>query len=224
MNDFCIKLETLGHRRDGAIVSIGVVQFEILTGKMGQTFYREISIDSAVKAGRVTERMLNLYMQQEGKAKRIFAIGDKKTPLPTALDELRTFIREASLKAGGELAKVWADGTTGDIAALEYAYDHGAVGLTEPWHLSNVRDAVTIVSAAGWDFNNWPFPREGKHHTALEDAAYTAQVISASWLKIKRAIGEVKDVPKDKKPTAAPTPKPAAPPPPPPAVDEDDDL
>ena len=92
MNDhFSIDLETLGTRYNAAILSIGVQQFDIDTGKLGETFYREIDLDSAIKAGKVTGSTLAWWALQGEVAKRVF--GDKgKSPLAVALDDLRTWM------------------------------------------------------------------------------------------------------------------------------------
>ena len=95
MNDhFSIDLETLGTRYNAAILSIGVQQFDIDSGKLGETFYREIDIDSAIKAGKVTGSTLAWWAQQGEVAKRVFG-SNGKTPLSVALDELLDVVRAA---------------------------------------------------------------------------------------------------------------------------------
>ena len=170
MNDhFSIDLETLGTRYNAAILSIGVHQFDIGTGKLGETFYREIDLDSAIKAGKVTGSTLAWWAQQGDAAKRVF--GDNgKTPLSVALDELRTWMLTKATKP-----KVWGNGSSFDISILEHAYDNGAVGLKEPWFYTNIRDMRTIM-----DYCLVKPKREGTHHNALDDAKYQAQCISAA--------------------------------------------
>lgn len=176
MNDhFSIDLETLGTRYNAAILSIGVQQFDINTGKLGETFYREIDLDSAIKAGKVTGSTLAWWAQQGEVAKRVF--GDKnKFPLSVALDDLRTWMLKKATKP-----KVWGNGSSFDISILEHAYDNGAVGLKEPWHYINIRDMRTIM-----DYCLVKPKREGTHHNALDDAKYQAQCIAAAHRAITR--------------------------------------
>lgn len=183
MNDhFSIDLETLGTRYNAAVLSVGVVQFDPDTGKLGATFYREIDIDSAIKAGRVTGSTLAWWAKQTDKARRVFG-PDNKVTLATALDELATWLRGKAIAP-----KVWGNGATFDITILEHAYDHGCVGLTEAWHYTNVRDMRTMVEVAQLGDAEWP-KREGVHHNALDDATYQAKVISACRMKINKALG-----------------------------------
>lgn len=181
---FSIDLETLGTRYDAPIISIGVVQFDPDIAKHGETFYREIDIDSAVRAGRVSGSTLGWWMTQEKKARDVFEPKDHKVSLATALEELQRWMRGLSADP-----IVWGNGATFDISILEYAYDHGAVGLKEAWAFYNIRDMRTAVDLAGFNNGSWPFLRSGTRHNALDDAAYQAQVISACWTKIKKALG-----------------------------------
>lgn len=192
-----IDLETLGTRVHAPIVSIGAVQFERSTGKIGETFYREIDINSAIRAGRVDGSTLCWWMQQGDKARRVFS-DNGKTPLAVALDDLRAFYLKTPK------AVVYGNGSIFDISILEYAYEHGAVGLRHPWDFWLVRDMRTIVEDAGMDGEAnkhlWP-ARQGVHHNALDDAVYQAQVISVAWQRIQKALTLLKQ----------PTAKPAQP-------------
>ena len=176
MNDhFSIDLETLGTRYNAAILSIGVQQFDIGTGKLGETFYREIDLDSAIKAGKVTGSTLAWWALQGDAAKRVFG-SNGKTPLSVALEELRTWMRKKATNP-----KVWGNGASFDISILEHAYDNGAVGLKEPWQYTNIRDMRTIM-----DYCLVKPKREGTHHNALDDAKYQAQCIAAAHQTITR--------------------------------------
>jgi len=198
-----IDLETLKARYDAAILSIGAAAIDLDTGKLGSTFYREITLASAMKAGNVSPDTLAWWVGQNDKAKRVFTNQGKKTPLPVALDELRVFILEH------KGATVWGNGSSFDITILEYAYDHGCVGLSEPWSYWNIRDMRTIVDVAGVDKKD--MPQVGVAHNALDDAVFQAQVIHHCWVKIRSALGMLKS-----KPAPAAVPQAA------PAHDEDD--
>ena len=171
MNDhFSIDLETLGTRYNAAILSIGVQQFDI----------------SAIKAGKVTGSTLAWWAQQGEVAKRVFG-SNGKTPLSVALDELRTWMLKKATKP-----KVWGNGSSFDISILEHAYDHGAVGLKEPWQYTNIRDMRTIMDYLQAEMKP---KREGTHHNALDDAKYQAQCISAAHRAItgKTAVPVIQD-------------------------------
>lgn len=179
---YSIDLETLANRFDSAILSIGVVQFDPSTGKLGGEFYKEIEIDSAIKSGHVNGSTLAWWMEQGEKARRIFGKSNEKVGLATALDALATWLRSQPAQP-----KVWGNGSSFDITILEHAYVKGGVGLAVPWNYVNVRDMRTIVEVSGLDRGAWP-KRIGVHHNALDDARYQAQVISACWQKIHGAV------------------------------------
>lgn len=177
MDDFSIYLETLGTRCTAPIISIGVQQFNRDTGKLGSTFYREIDIDSAIKSGRVQADTLAWWITQNKNAQRVFTNKDK-THLATALQELTTWMRAESFAP-----KVWGNGATFDISILEYAYDHGCVGLREPWHFMAIRDIRTLLDVTGFDKTT--VPAVGVAHNALDDATYQAKVVIGAWQAAK---------------------------------------
>lgn len=183
-----IDIETLGKKVHAPVVSIGAVQFNRSTGKLGPTFYREINIDSALKAGsRIDGSTICWWMQQEAKARRVFST-ENKTPLSVALDEFRTFCLQVPD------VKVYGNGATFDIGILEYAYEHGCVGLTQGWHFMGIRDMRTIMEDAGmYDQGSdhlWP-ANVGTHHNALDDAIFQAKAISIAWQRIKTALSYI---------------------------------
>lgn len=176
MNDFSIDIETLSTRYDAAILSIGCVQFDRITGEIGPRFYEEIGIDTAIKFGHVSGDTLSWWITQSKNAQRVFA-NKGKQPLSAALHNLGAFVRR-------EMApRVWGNGATFDIGILEYAYVNGGHGLTPPWHFMKIRDMRTLVDAAeSLGFNAYEdVPNVGVAHNAGDDAEYQAKVISRCW-------------------------------------------
>ena len=51
MNNLMLDLETMGNTSDSAIIAIGACYFDPKTGKIEGEFYKEISLESAVKYG-----------------------------------------------------------------------------------------------------------------------------------------------------------------------------
>jgi len=181
MNDFSIDLETLGTRCTAPILSIGVQQFDIDTVRMGAKLYIEVDIDSAIRAGRVQADTVTWWITQNKDAQRVFAESENKKHLATALAELTTWMRSKSFAP-----RVWGNGATFDIGILEYAYDHGAVGLKEPWHFKNIRDIRTLVETATSlrGFDRSVVKSVGTSHNALDDATYQAHLACAAWVFI----------------------------------------
>lgn len=193
---FAIDLETLGTRYNAAIVSIGVVQFNPETGALGREFYKEIDVQSAINSGSISGATLSWWMSDRAgaKARRVFAEGSHKVSLAQALDELAAWFRNAAMAP-----RVWGNGATFDITILEHAYDHGCVGLKEPWHFTNIRDCRTILDVSNLDRADYP-ESTGTHHNALDDAKWQAMLISRCWRKCRGMPPIPKTQPKVQKP------------------------
>lgn len=51
MKDIMIDCETMSEKPNGAIVSIGAVQFDMGTGEIGKKFYKNIDLQSCINYG-----------------------------------------------------------------------------------------------------------------------------------------------------------------------------
>jgi hypothetical protein len=205
--DVSIDLETLSHKYNAPILSIGAVAFNRDTGKTGPTFYQEIDIDSAIRVGTVTGGTVAWWITQNRDAKRIFDDNEiaraKKMHLASALLNFTTFVRSLGTP------RPWGNGATFDITIIEHSIDRGSVGLEPPWAYWNIRDVRTVVDAAeslaGWKKDS--VKRVGVHHNALDDATYQAHLVIEAWRALKPASTK-----------AAKTPVPAT------QQDDDDEL
>ena len=184
-NDISMDLECLSVRPDAPIIAIGAVLFDRTTGKISSTFYKEIAIDSAIRSGTVSADTIRWWINQNRDAKRIFDTPDSEKPsLATALLEFTTWARGV----GKGVPRVWANGPAEDVAWLRHALIHGAVGLGEPWHHTNVRDLRTIVELAEEiaGFDRTTVDAVGTSHNALDDATYQANLISACYAALRK--------------------------------------
>lgn len=177
MNDISIDIESLGTRFDAPIISIGAVRFDRKTGKLGGEFYAEVDLQSAIDSGKVSADTLMWWMTQSPAARQVFAKGNERQHLSTALRGLSDFVRGAGMSS-----MVWGNGATFDITILEHAYSRCTTGLLPPWGYTNIRDMRTIVECSELDPKT--FARVGVHHNALDDAKFQAIVISACWQQI----------------------------------------
>lgn len=171
--DISIDLETLGHRGDAAILSIGAAAFNRKTGAIGPTGYWPVMLEDALKHGRVTAGTLRFWMGiKDNKAKFVFD-DPTATPLYVALRGLNDFVR--AQPAG---VKVWGNGSHFDISILEHAHDSiGTEGFVEEWKFWDVRDMRTALDMSGLDKSKMKF--EGAPHHARDDAVHQAKVIAA---------------------------------------------
>lgn len=178
-NNISIDCETLGTDFDAPVVSIGAVAFDIVTGKLGQEFYVEIELKSAIKSGVISGDTLSWWMTQGSKARDMFASGRDKHAVSTSLQMFGDFMRSV----GKGVPIPWANGIGQDIAWIEHAYKVGTVGQSVPWHFNSPRDLRTIrdIAYVVADVDPWHLiDTTGVRHNALDDAKNQARVIAMS--------------------------------------------
>lgn len=182
MDDISIDLETLSTRPNAAILSIGAVQFDRDTGKIGKTFYVEVDMDDAIKHGHVSGSTLRWWMAQSDAAKSVFKDAPHDEPrgnLHAALCRLKAFILSCT-----DDARVWGNGPTADITWLDNAFASAGAGMDQPWKFWNIRCVRTTVDDSGIDRQNVP-KADGPAHNALVDALWQAYAVIYARAAIK---------------------------------------
>jgi len=173
--DVMIDIETLGRKPGCAVLSIGAVHFDRLTGEIGDGFfYACMGAENAKKYGHVDDDTLAWWMSQSDPAKQD-AFNGTADPLQVA----QSF---AEWIDGGD--KVWGNGSVFDITILEAWFD--ALGVKVPWQFWNVRDVRTVIDIA--DVNPKKFQRKGTYHNALDDAVFQVEYTAAAIRHLKEGI------------------------------------
>lgn len=196
--DIVIDLETLGHRNDAAIISIGAASFNRYSFKDGSTFYATIDLEDALRFGAITASTLSFWLKPENaKAMQSLLAHKPALRMYDALRNLADYVR-------GHVAnvKVWGNGSSFDISILEHAYD--AVGrestyrgLQEAWMFWNVRDLRTAVDLAEFEVEKNNIAFTGIKHHALHDAQHEVKVLKEC---LKRVMPERRAAPVASKP------------------------
>lgn len=166
MKDLMIDLETLGTDPNCPVISIGAVFFDIENKKLGQFFYRVLSLDEQISRGRqVTADTIKWWMQQDEAAKKIFK--EQQLAVYPALED---FISWFSINNSKSF--VWGNGSTFDISIMENIFKN--YGFKAPWGYNRVMDLRT--------FKRFKPPvketvKVGISHNALDDAINQAQYV-----------------------------------------------
>jgi len=156
-----VDLETLDTIASAAILSIGAVEFDPVSDKIGKTFYQVINTQSCIDAGlTVNKDTVEWWMGQEARARDVLV--EAKTATLTLKDVLEEF---SSWWKNRDAVYLWGNGAAFDNAILSYAYR--AVGLEQPWKFWNDRCYRTLKSLAP-EANE--IKRLGTYHNALDDA------------------------------------------------------
>jgi hypothetical protein len=179
MNHVMIDIETLSHKSNGVIISIGAVYFDINTGETGNQFYINIDPQSCIDMGLTMSASTVMWWLSQDKA-AINKLMDRQDNLITALHELALFIQPDTY--------LWGNSARFDLGMLNNAYD--ACNLPLPWKYWQERDVRTLVSfnpdLKKSIVNDLP-------HDAISDCLYQIRYCSAIWNSININIETLKN-------------------------------
>lgn len=156
-----LDLETMGTRPGSVIVSVGAIEFDPQSARLGRTFYQTCSIASAVDVGLAMDpQTVTWWLQQND---------DARGELIKAKGDLKSVLIAFKQWLGNADVRLWGNGSDFDNALLAEAYR--IIGEPIPWKFWNNRCYRTMKSL----FPNVKLEREGTHHNALDDAIYQAK-------------------------------------------------
>lgn len=163
-----IDLETLGTRSSAAIIQIGACYFDRKTGKIGDTFQTNVKYETGDDRFTTDYPTIAWWLQQEEEA-RISVTRDGMY-IPEAMETLAEFLDGAQC--------LWAHATF-DLPIIQYAFEK--TGFKNPVPFRGMRDIRTLMDITGHKSEK---PREGTHHTALDDAKFQVQYCVEALNKI----------------------------------------
>ena len=182
MIDIMLDLETVSNTADSAIVAIGAVQFNPITGKTGSEFNHVIDMQSSLDiGGRITADTLYWWMKQNKEARAALDIPGKIN-IQHAADKWRKYVQAVSGNAGVASTynvRLWGNGASFDNTI--WRHTHFLLGKTFPVAFWNDRDVRTIMGLVPYKFfGAWKDanPRTGTYHNALDDAKYQVKYMS----------------------------------------------
>jgi len=177
MNHLMIDLETMGTRVNCPVVAIGAVFFDPETGELGRTFDAAIDLEDAMNYGRIEGSTVKWWLGQDDAARQKVVRGRQLSK--DAFTAFGKFVQ-----AEKTTVQPWGNGASFDISILDYAFPR-ILNLPPPWKFWNVRDCRTIKEIAAGVIPNYPHPREGVYHNALDDAIYQAKWVSHYWKALR---------------------------------------
>lgn len=186
MNNIMLDLETMGKGSNAAIVSIGAVFFNPLTGELGERFYKRIWLESAAKYGELDASTVVWWLGQSDEA-RDEINHDDSVGLSEAMRGFSEFVFN-NTKGSFSDNRVWGNGCTFDNVIIANAYKQ--LKLQKPWSYAGDMDVRTIVELGRKLLNFDPkkdMPFEGEKHNALADAIHQAKYVSAIYQRLAEA-------------------------------------
>jgi hypothetical protein len=163
MNNVMCDLECLDSASTAAIISIGLVYFDLQRRELGDELYLQLSIP-ALKQQLSLGRTMSLdtmcwWMQQSDEARAVWKGSDNKIGNGECLSELKNFFDIE------EKVILWGNGSTYDNVVLRgYLQTFNA---QVPFHYSRDYCYRTMKGVFG---HKAKLERVGTHHNALDDA------------------------------------------------------
>lgn len=168
MTNVMVDSETMGTRPGDVLASLGACVFDLLTGKIGETFYMVIDQGSCERLGMKKDPATVSWWAEQSVAAQEALLVD-----PQPIGDVLTAFTAWWKKVGGDL--IWSQGANFDEPLLAAAYRF--CGLTPPWKFWNARDTRTVYDLAKYN----PNKRIGVYHNALDDALTQAADIHACY-------------------------------------------
>lgn len=166
-----LDLETMGMAPNGAIASIGAIEFDPFGDEISNQFHVAVDLDGQEKLGRVFNgSTVKFWLQQSPESQKALLGGGELTVV------LRQFAHYV-----GETRPCWAYGATFDHSILQSAYD--AVGVRNPIHYRDQVCMRGLAKMAKVDCPDMP----GVAHNALDDATRQARWLQAIMRGLRKA-------------------------------------
>lgn len=172
-----VDIETFGKKSGSAIVSIGAVEFNMLTGETGKEFKINASLQSCIDIGlTIDPDTVMWWMKQSDEARKSLTEGDI-VHINVALIHLKEFFEECD----GKKCEVWGNSPRFDLEKLDAAY--GKIGVEIPWDFRKERCVRTLVSFYPEIKNMTKF--NGVAHDAVFDCYHQIKYCSETYRRIK---------------------------------------
>lgn len=172
--DIMVDLETMDNVASAAIVSIGAVECDLVTGEIGNTYYRVVDLRD--QKGTINSETLYWWMGQSDGARNAL-LSENKEIITEMCQSFYQWV--GYLEAPNEQLRLWGNGASFDNSILRQTFRfYDEPFPTEFW---NDRDMRTIVgfypTQLHWAWKNKNL-RTGTFHNALDDAKYQVKFCS----------------------------------------------
>lgn len=174
-----VDIETLSTEKNALILSIAAIEFDLATGRTGESFYGKIDIQSAINAGlTITANTLKWWFSQD-KTTQTEIMDDTGGNINIILLLFSDFIKRGNVER-----RVWGNGLRFDLGILANAYK--ACNINLPWNNFLERDVRTLVDFFPEIKTEMPF--DGVKHTPLADCKHQVKYCSAIYTKLVNQI------------------------------------
>lgn len=183
-NQMMIDIETMGANPTAPILSIGAVAYDIDTGQQDEGFVVNIDFDSAFYNRTPDPATVKWWMGQTKEAQDEL-INRETVTIIEGLKQLAAYIDKhmpgstASPNGDFKGREIWANDPDFDLVILSTAMKQ--FHITVPWPFWGGRSCRTVCAMLDGVYRRYNFPREGTHHSALDDCRYQIEYITKMW-------------------------------------------
>lgn len=179
---FMVDIETLSIAVNAAVLSIGAVEFDPMTGKIEREFYHELDLSDQTNRhidANTVQWWIKQCLVNTDNIEFLSKNNREKDTVAYVLHELGAFINGGKEYAmtrveGYEKLSIYACDPDFDMAILNDLYKDN--GLPSPWRYSELRSVRTIrelIKIAGMEV-----PHQEANHNALDDCIRQAKEVS----------------------------------------------
>lgn len=171
MTDIMLDLETMDNTATSAILSVGAVACNLVTGEIYDTYYRVVDLQYQQENGfTFNPSTIYWWLGQTQGARRALTIPGK-----ILLEEMcKSFDKWIRHQEGNSQSfRLWGNGASFDNAIIRHAFSRFEKEFPIPFWQD--RDVRTVVGFYPYKlFREWKLDnqREGTYHNALDDAKY----------------------------------------------------
>lgn len=158
--DIMLDLETMGTGSNAAILAIGAVHFDYVSGVMGDEFYQRVNLDSCIQLGLTVDADTILWWLRQDDGARL-EICRPAGPIKTVLEVFKSWMGDGKI--------IWGNGANFDNVILANAYE--SAGINRPWSPFSDRCYRTIKNL----HPHIRIVKDGIAHNALDDAVNQAR-------------------------------------------------
>lgn len=185
--EISIDLESMSLEPNAMILAIGAIEFDRVTGQLGNTFYRTIDITAKGGGGVIDPSTVQWWMNQSQLARdRVFA-DPESVPLAQALIDFSEWLGFDESLPEGEFPDVhlWQRGDK-DNQWLTCAYE--GLQLAMPYRYNQISDQRTITNLFPKGFFDYG---DSVAHDALSDATAQAEHLMQAFAVLEPVLGQV---------------------------------
>ncbi|AFB84057.1 exonuclease [Hafnia phage Enc34] len=177
MKHVMLDLETMGKGNNAAVVAIGAVFFDTISGKTGAEFERYISLESAMQSGGVVDASTVIWwMSQHEKARK--PVCAAASGIIKALEDFKRFILDNTTEEDPRDTKLWGNGIASDCVWIRNAFRQNGIEMPCGWWTDcDVRTVVALGLDKGIDPKRHT-AFKGVAHTPLADAKHQVRYVS----------------------------------------------